>query len=217
MNHTTQPNNVLSEFDARRTEESRSTIMLWFISFLSLLFNEGDRESRHLLCIADCCLLTIPQDSASMTIDCRVQQNFFPLCLYLLPQKSNLARLVNVLFVAKTCSWSRSHGKPHSSSLDSSSSSSSSFSTAFLAGFFFFFLFLLFELVALAIGCSRILRISSSTIFLSDFHFARSGVGAADNRVRPFFVIARYKLELFFDHLLPSLGTLVHTYGSKES
>lgn len=55
----------------------------------------------------------------------------------------------------------------------------------------FFFLLLLFLLpVERARGCSRILRISSSSIFLSDLYSSRSmGAGAA-SLVRPFLVMA---------------------------
>ena len=88
-----------------------------------------------------------------------------------------------------------SHGDTcaHSSSLDSSSSSSSSSAVAaaaFLAGFFFFFLFLLFAPVDRAAGCSKIFKISSSWIFLSDFTFSRSKGGGAASLVMPFLVIA---------------------------
>ena len=79
--------------------------------------------------------------------------------------------------------------KLHSSSLDSSSSSSSS-AAGFFAGFFFFFLFLLFVPVALDIGLSRICKISSSSIFLSDLIESKSNGGGAARRVMPFFVIA---------------------------
>ena len=48
-----------------------------------------------------------------------------------------------------------------------------------MAGFFFFFLFFGLELLALDNGCSRILRISSSVIFLDDFHCEMSGLGGA--------------------------------------
>lgn len=79
------------------------------------------------------------------------------------------------------------------SSIYSSSELSSSVAppaaAAFLAGFFFF-LFLLLEPVFLASGCSRILRISSSVIFLSVLHFATSRVRGALRRVRPFLVMA---------------------------
>src|SRR5882762_4875625 len=85
----------------------------------------------------------------------------------------------------------------HSSSLLSPSSSSSTF----LAGFFFFFLFLLLLLVPLPIGCSRILRISSSVILFSVLYLAKSGEGGAANRVIPFFVIAR-KQELALQHTM---------------
>jgi hypothetical protein len=52
----------------------------------------------------------------------------------------------------------------------------------------FFFLFLFFD--SLAMGCSRILRISSSVIFLSVLNLVRSGVGGALRRVIPFLVTA---------------------------
>jgi len=52
----------------------------------------------------------------------------------------------------------------------------------------FFFLFLFFD--SLARGCSRILRISSSVIFLSVLNLVRSGVGGALKRVIPFLVTA---------------------------
>jgi len=87
--------------------------------------------------------------------------------------------------------------RDHSSSLLSPSSSSS----AFLAGFFFFFLFLLLLLVPLPIGCSRILRISSSVILFSVLYFAKSSEGEAVNRVIPFLVIAR-KQELALLHIM---------------
>lgn len=74
----------------------------------------------------------------------------------------------------------------YSSSLDSSSSSWA----VFLAGFFFFLFFLPFAPVDLAIGRSRIFRISSSSIFLSDLILERSRVGGAASLVMPFFVIA---------------------------
>jgi hypothetical protein len=63
----------------------------------------------------------------------------------------------------------------YSSSPLSSSSAAASPAAAFLAGFFFFFLFFLVE--AFPMGCSRILRISSSSIFLSDLTFSRSRAG----------------------------------------
>ena len=74
----------------------------------------------------------------------------------------------------------------HSSSLVSSSSSSA----GFFAGFFFFFLFLLFAPVDLAVGCSRIFKISSSVIFLSVLYFDSSGAGGAAKRTSPFLVMA---------------------------
>lgn len=76
----------------------------------------------------------------------------------------------------------------YSSSLVSPSSSSSS--DAFFAGFFFFFRFLLLAPVGRATGCSRILRISPSVIFLSVLYLDRSGDGGALKRTKPFFVIA---------------------------
>lgn len=54
----------------------------------------------------------------------------------------------------------------------------------------FFFLFLFFLPVLRDRGCSRILRISSSTIFLSDFTLARSKAGGAPTLERPFLVMA---------------------------
>ena len=73
----------------------------------------------------------------------------------------------------------------------SESLSSSSPAAAFAAGFFFFFLFLLpFDPVLLAIGCSRIFKISSSSIFLSLLIASRSIAGGADSLVRPFLVSA---------------------------
>lgn len=75
----------------------------------------------------------------------------------------------------------------YSSSLLSSSSSSSA--DAFLAGFFFF-LVLFLGLVSLARGSSRILRTSSSVIFLSVLNCDRSGVGGAASFCRPFLVMA---------------------------
>src|ERR1700759_3967515 len=68
----------------------------------------------------------------------------------------------------------------HSSSLLSSSPD-------FFAAFFFFFLFLPEFLES---GCSRIFKISSSVIFLSDLYCAGSTVGGAAKRVNPFLVIA---------------------------
>lgn len=79
-----------------------------------------------------------------------------------------------------------SNAHTYSSSEDSPSSSLLSF----LAGFFFFFLFLDFAPVAFPMGCSRILRISSSVIFLSDFSFSRGGLIGAARRVIPFLVMA---------------------------
>lgn len=81
----------------------------------------------------------------------------------------------------------------YSSSLSSSSSSSSSAAAAFFAGFFFFFLFLLFDPVDFDSGCSRIFKISSSSIFLSDLTASKSRAGGAANRVMPFLVIATSK------------------------
>lgn len=77
----------------------------------------------------------------------------------------------------------------YSSSLSSSSSSSSlAAAAAFLAGFFFF-LFLLLP-VFLDSGCSRILRISSSVIFLSVWYLLRSRAGGPPSLVIPFLVMA---------------------------
>ena len=79
---------------------------------------------------------------------------------------------------------------PYSSSLlSSSSSSSSAAAAAFLAGFFFFFLFLFLDVV-LPIGCSRILRISSSVIFLSVLYLETSSGGGLARRCAPFLVMA---------------------------
>jgi hypothetical protein len=83
----------------------------------------------------------------------------------------------------------------HSSSESSSSLSSSSSSSTCLVGaaflvFFFFFLFFDLALLGFARGSSRILRISSSVIFLSVFSLSRSGFGGAANRWRPFLVMA---------------------------
>jgi hypothetical protein len=56
----------------------------------------------------------------------------------------------------------------------------------------FFFLFLFFLLpVERAIGCSRIFRISSSSIFLSDLNCSRLTLGAA-SLVIPFLVMAAW-------------------------
>lgn len=60
----------------------------------------------------------------------------------------------------------------------------------FLAVFFFFFLFFPLAPVDRARGFSRISRISSSVIFLSDRTLSRSRGGGAASFVRPFFVIA---------------------------
>jgi hypothetical protein len=76
----------------------------------------------------------------------------------------------------------------HSSSLSSSSSSVAA--AAFLAGFFFF-LFLFLGLASFDRGCSRILRISSSVIFLSVLNLDRSGAGGAASFCIPFLVMAR--------------------------
>jgi hypothetical protein len=93
-------------------------------------------------------------------------------------------------FVPPFCLLDHSHGHAHSSSLSSSSSLPSSAAATFLAGFFFFFLFLLFAPVDFANGLSRILRTSSSSIFLSDLTFSRSSGGGAASRMIPFFVMA---------------------------
>lgn len=66
--------------------------------------------------------------------------------------------------------------------------SSSSAAAAFLAGFFFL---LAFFFTSFASGCSRILRISSSVIFLSLLILDRSSAGGAAIFCRPFLVIAR--------------------------
>ena len=107
-----------------------------------------------------------------------------------------------------TCPYRALHWeRPYSSSLESSSSSSAA--SAFLAGFFFFFLFLLLLPVERARGCSRILRISSSVIFLSVLNCDRSGAGAAANLVRPFLVIAVSRVRCF------SVRAWWLTYGGK--
>jgi hypothetical protein len=112
-------------------------------------------------------------------------------------------------------------GQPHSSSESSSSLSSSSSSSACLVGvaflvFFFFFLFFDLALLGFARGNSRILRISSSVIFLSVFNLSRSGFGGAANRWRPFLVMAtrsqycfstRYMLHLDLPMVVKSLLT----------
>jgi len=69
-----------------------------------------------------------------------------------------------------------------------SSSPSSGLAAAFLA-FFFFFLFL-FLPAFFESGCSRILRISSSSIFLSVLNLLRSQAGGPPIRVMPFLVMA---------------------------
>jgi hypothetical protein len=81
----------------------------------------------------------------------------------------------------------RGRSRAYSSSLSSSSSPAA----ALVAVFFFFFLGL-FALgaEALLIGCSRILRISSSVIFLSVFSVDKAGSGGPTRRVIPFLVIA---------------------------
>lgn len=56
---------------------------------------------------------------------------------------------------------------------------------------FFFFLFL--GLASFARGCSKILRTSSSVIFLSVLNFVRSGAGGAASFWTPFFVMAGEK------------------------
>ena len=76
-------------------------------------------------------------------------------------------------------------GATHSSSLESSSSSLS----IFFAGFFLFLDFF-FPPVDFDIGRSKIFRIPSSVIFLSDFTLSRYGDGGAASRVIPFLVIA---------------------------
>lgn len=81
----------------------------------------------------------------------------------------------------------------YSSSLSSSElSSAAAAAAAFLAGFFFFLLFF-FLPVFLAMGCSRILRISSSSIFLSVLYLLRSSAGAAPSLVMPFLVMAIHR------------------------
>lgn len=84
----------------------------------------------------------------------------------------------------------------HSSSLESSSSSS----VAFFANFFFFFLFFPFAPVDLAIGCSRIFRISSSVIFFSVSYCSKFGAGGALKRTIPFFVMAGLVSLLHLKH-----------------
>ena len=64
--------------------------------------------------------------------------------------------------------------------------------SAFLAAFFLLFLFFL-EPVDLDRGRSRILRISSSSIFLSDLTLVKSGAAGAVSLVIPFLVIATYR------------------------
>ena len=73
-----------------------------------------------------------------------------------------------------------------SSSLDSSSSSSATF----FADFFFFFLFLPFAPVDLAVGCSRMFKISSSMIFFSVLYLDSSGAEGPVKRTSPFLVMA---------------------------
>lgn len=82
---------------------------------------------------------------------------------------------------------------PHSSSLSSSESLSSL--AAFLVAFFFF---LFLDLPAfLDNGCSRILRISSSLIFLSDLTLLKSSGGGPPSLVMPFFVMAAHRLAKY--------------------
>ena len=83
-----------------------------------------------------------------------------------------------------------------SSSLESSSSSS----VAFFADFFFFFLFFPFAPVDLAIGCSRIFRISSSVIFFSVLYCSKFGAGGALKRTIPFFVMAGFVSLPYLKH-----------------
>lgn len=84
----------------------------------------------------------------------------------------------------------------HSSSESSSESSSSSSSSSVFTGaagfllFFFFGFFFFLSPTGFDSGNSRILRTSSSVIFLSLLTFSRSGDGGAANFCRPFFVIA---------------------------
>lgn len=61
----------------------------------------------------------------------------------------------------------------------------------------FFFLALLFFFPVLrASGCSRILRTSSSVIFLSVWNFSRSRGWGPPSLVMPFLVMAGYRCEL---------------------
>lgn len=80
------------------------------------------------------------------------------------------------------------------SAYSSSLSSSASPAAAFLAGFFFFLFLFLLLVVFLDRGCSRILRISSSSIFLSDLTLLRSRAGGAPSLVMPFLVMAAQTL-----------------------
>ncbi|KAL6891423.1 hypothetical protein HDV57DRAFT_297311 [Trichoderma longibrachiatum] len=73
--------------------------------------------------------------------------------------------------------------KPYSSALAASSVAPSALAAFFLGLLFFFPVFL-------ARGCSRILRISSSVIFLSVWNLLRSSSGAAPSLVMPFLVMA---------------------------
>ena len=62
--------------------------------------------------------------------------------------------------------------------------------SAFLAAAFFFLFLLVLLPVERAKGRSRILRISSSSIFLSVWYLERSGALGAARRVIPFLVMA---------------------------
>src|SRR4051812_2543299 len=77
-------------------------------------------------------------------------------------------------------------------SSSAAASSSASASPSFLAGFFFLLLFFLLP-VFRDRGCSRILRISSSSIFLSDSYLLMSRGGGPPSLVMPFLVMARNK------------------------
>lgn len=68
--------------------------------------------------------------------------------------------------------------------------SSSSPPAVFLAGFFFFLFLFPLDPVDLVKGCSRIFKISSSTIFFSVLNLVKSGVGGAASLVKPFLVMA---------------------------
>ena len=86
-------------------------------------------------------------------------------------------------------------GRSYSSLSSDSSSESWAAAAAFLAGFFFFLLLLFFP-VFLDSGCSKIFRISSSVIFLSELTLPRSKAGAAASLVMPFLVMAVFESVL---------------------